>query len=370
MRNQVKNIKNNYSLKRHNTFGLDVKSRYFIQLNYEDEFYEILADKYLSKQNIIILGDGANVLFTRDFDGLVIGVKIKGMKIVEENQSFIVVEVGAGKNWHELVTWAVNHNYGGIENLALIPGTVGAAPVQNIAAYGQNFEDVFVSLDAINLKTGLKKTFEKSECDFDYRESFFKNGKGKRQWLITKVRLRLSKKPVINASYFETGRTVDSKNKISIISELNNLGKVKPFTIRDIYDAVLSIRLRKLPDIKKLGNAGSVFKNPLVTKRQYEDLLRMDSSLQCYPANSLSYFEDSDSLDQNEYVKIPAGRLLDNLGWRGKRIGKVGVYEKHALIVVNYGDATPDEILNLISLMKADVYENYGINLELELVTI
>lgn len=362
------NLKTNYSLKKNNTFGLDIRAKYFTQINSEEDLFYILGDKHLSKQKILVLGGGANILFTKDFDGLIVLMRIRGLKVIAEEAGSIVIELGAGENWHRFVTWSVEHNYGGVENLALIPGTVGAAPVQNIAAYGQNFEDVFVSLDAINLINGHKKVFGKKECQFAYRDSFFKNGQCKDKWIITKVRIRLNKIHSVNTSYFETGNTFKEKDKVSIVSELKNLGRKYPFTIKDMYDAVVSIRSQKLPDFKKLGNAGSVFKNPVITKKKYNELLKLDPDLQCYPADSLAYIDDKEMSDKEGCVKIPAGRLLDNLGWKGKKFGNAGVYDKHALVVVNYGKASPEEILHIISLMKEDVYNHYGIILEPEIV--
>lgn len=348
------NLQENYSLKNYNTFGVDVKAKYFAQVDSVEELKSILSDEKFSAEKILILGDGANVLFTKDYDGLVIKLKLKGVKIVRETEEDVILEVAAGENWHELVMHTVNNGWGGIENMVYIPGTVGAAAVQNIAAYGQNLSDVFESLTAIEIESGKERTFSKDECEFEYRDSRFKTRENGR-YIVTAVQLRLSKKPVLDTSYFETGRNVSLKEALK---------DVENPTAKDVALAVMGIRKGKLPDPNKIGTAGSFFKNPIVTQEKYQELKKLDPDLQCYPVDGLRYVPEGELVNESK-VKVPAGRLLDNLGWRGKRIGSVGTYETQALAVVNYG-GTGKEILQFTEKMRKDVKDTYGIELERE----
>jgi len=352
-------ILKNHSLKKHNTFRVDIKAKYFAEVESEDELLRLIGMPAYKNVRKIVLGEGANILFLGDFDGLVIKNLIKGVKVVSESSEFVELEIGAGESWHELVMFAIEKGWGGIENMVYIPGTVGAAPVQNIAAYGQNFSDVFCSLDAIELESGDHFTFLKADCEFEYRNSRFKTREmGK--FVVTKVRIRLAKNPKVNLSYFEIGKSY--AKKVSLVGELKNI--TNP-TIRDVAEAVVRIRKNKLPKVSEIGTAGSVFKNPVVSRAKYEELKKEDQDLQSYPVENLNYEKEA----TGEYVKIPAGRLLDNLGWKGRRIGNVGTYETQALAVVNYG-ATPAEILNFIKQMKKVVKDNYGIALEEEILII
>lgn len=353
----------NYSLKKENTFHLDVKAKYFAIIKNINQLKVLIENDSYKKLKKLIIGQGANILFTKDFDGLVIKNKIDGIKILEENSNHVLIEVGSGENWHEFVMYAVDHNYGGVENLALIPGTVGAAPVQNIAAYGQNMSDVFDSLVAVDTTTGYVKKFEKEECDFKYRDSYFKSTNGQKYY-VTTVIFKLSKNYKIDTSYFETGHTY--KTKGSLEQELENIA-TKPYSLKDISNAVINIRIKKLPSIKKFGNAGSFFKNPVITKEKYIELLKSDPDLQCYPVDKLTYPKlDDPCLTHDDYVKIPGGRLLDNLGWKGKRRGNVGTYKYQAMAIVNYGKAKPSDIVSFYHKMQDDVYKHYGIKLEPE----
>ena len=352
----------NYSLKNNNTFKIDIKAKYFAEVKSIGEINEVLSLSEVKDLPILVLGDGANILFTKNFDGLVIKIKIEGINVVDETKDSVILEIGAGEEWDDLVTFAVNNNWGGIENMALIPGTVGAAAAQNIAAYGQNLIDVFVSLDAFDLVNGNIKTFTKDECEFSYRESIFKN-KLKNKFIVTKIRIKLTKNPIVNIDYFETGKTYTSKG--SLRNEIETTNK-PPYSIKDVSKAVINIRKRKLPDPNIIGTAGSFFKNPIVTKEIYENLKKEDSDLQCYPVDKLTYPKlDDTALTYADYVKLPAGRLLDNLGWKGKKIGKVGTFPSQALAVVNYG-ASGKEILEFTKKMQEDVYNKYKIKLEPE----
>lgn len=359
-------IKQNVSLKEHNTFGIDVKAKYYVEVTTADEAVQLLGSELVQQTDVLILGEGANILFTKDFDGLVIKVKIKGLEIVEEDDDFVTLKVGAGENWNQIVEYAVGKNLGGIENMIMIPGTVGAAPVQNIAAYGQNFEDVFVKLYAINLANKTLEEFSKEDCEFAYRSSRFK-GRDRNKYLVTQVVFRLSKSPQINISYFETGKTY---KKAGTLEE--ELAKVAnpPYSVADVAKAVAAIRKQKLPDPSLIGTAGSFFKNPVIKKADYERLKKQDPDLQCYPVDKLSYPKlDDPSLTYDDYVKVPAGRLLDNLGWKGKKIGNVGTYPNQALAVVNYG-ATASEVLQFTKAMQEDVLKNYNIKLDPEVIII
>jgi len=340
-----------FSLRKLNSFRVDVRTKYFARVRQEEELFQLIQNPKLEKLPKFVLGGGSNTLFIKDFSGLVIKSQIKGKRVLGEDEVSTLIEVGGGENWHQLVRYVVNQGWGGIENLALIPGTVGAAPIQNIGAYGQSLADVFDSLDAINLTTGDLQTFDKDACRFAYRESIFKH-EAKGRYLITRVRLRLHKKQQLNTSYYEIGL-----RHLSLKEELESFA-FRPYTVRDVYDAVIRLRRKRLPDVKRIPTAGSFFKNPLVSRDKYEELRQEDRKLQAYSVDS--------TCTDEENVKIPAGRLLDNLGWRGKWIGNVGTFEKHALVVVANGKATGAEILNFTEKMREDVLEHYGIELEYE----
>ena len=296
------------------------------------------------------------MLFLEDFNGLVIKNELKGIDVYEEGEDRVRVRIAAGEDWDGLVRWAVSKGLSGIENLAFIPGTVGAAVVQNIAAYGQNFEEVFLGVGGISLTNGESFYLNRTECQFSYRDSVFKKSESK-ELFITFIEIELSKKPVFSTSYHSRYE--------SLSAELE--GKQEPYSVQDIYDAVVQLRLKKLPDWRKVGTAGSFFKNPVVSKHQYEKISEEVKELQCYPVGNLSY--DGEGVEE-ENVKIPAGRLLDELGWKGKQIGRVGTFEKTALVVVNLGAATGEEILEFTEKMKADVLHAYGISLEREVCVV
>ena len=355
-------ILKDYSLKKHNTFRVDVKAKYFAEVKSEKQLIEVLQYPEVKDLPLLIIGDGANILFTKDFEGLVIKVEIKGIKVHKESDGNVILEVGAGEEWNDLVKFAVDHNWGGIENMGMIPGTAGAAVAQNIAAYGQNLFDVFESLDAFDVAHKVLRKFERDDCEFSYRESMFK-GKYKNKFVITNIRIKLNKDPKINDAYFETGKTYTAKG--SLEEELRKIAS-EPFSVKDVYEAVKNIRKNKLPDPKEIGTAGSFFKNPIVRRDVYERLKLEDPDLQCYPVDKLTYPKlDDPTLTHADYVKLPAGRLLDDLGWKGKRIGKVGTFSNQALAVVNYG-ATGKEILEFTKKMQEVVYKKYKIKLELE----
>lgn len=298
-----------------------------------------MEDEKLMKENLLILGGGSNLLFTKDFDGLVLKNNIKGIDIIEENENDILIQSGAGENWHEFVLYCVEKGYAGIENLSLIPGNVGASPMQNIGAYGVEIKDVFHSLEAIEIKTGEIKTFNTEECKFGYRESVFKNI-FKNKYIITSVVFKLNKKPQFNVSYG------------AIESELKKMN-VKELSLKAVSDAVINIRSSKLPDPKEIGNAGSFFKNPVISLEQFEKLKDR------YP--QMAYYK----LPSGD-IKIAAGWLIDHLGWKGKRIEDYGVHKNQALVLVNYGESEGKDIYDLSSLIMKSVLKNFQIKLERE----
>ncbi len=330
-------ILKNYSLKAYNTFGLDTKAANLLKVQSVADLKKGLK---LSYQPIFILGGGSNMLLTQDIAGLVIKNEIKGIDLIEETETTVTLSIGGGENWHELVLWAIAHNYGGIENLSLIPGTVGASPIQNIGAYGVELKDVFVKLEAINIATQRKKTFSKKACQFGYRDSVFKK-RLKGQYFITKVFLQLTKKEhQLNMNYG------------AIKTHLADNGIDQP-TIKAISDAVIAIRSSKLPDPAELGNSGSFFKNPEITRTHFEQLQQQFPHIVSHDL-------------PNGKVKVPAGWLIEQDGWKGKRIGNTGAHAKQALVLVNYGDATGAEVKRLAFDIIASVKQKFGILLTAE----
>ncbi len=332
-------IVENYNLKRLNTFGIKANSRYLIEVHNLEEVSEAVNFAKIHHLPLLILGGGSNLLFTKDFDGLTIRIKISGFEIVKEDDQHVWVRIGAGEEWHQVVLKSVEAGYGGIENLSLIPGTVGAAPMQNIGAYGVELKEVFHSLEAYDIETGEVRVFSLDECDFGYRVSVFKNiYKGK--FIITSVTLRLLKNPVVNVTY-------------NALKEAIGTHKLEEINIKLISDAVIAIRQSKLPNPEEIGNAGSFFKNPTISEELYLQLKNKFPEIPGYP-------------DQKGNVKIPAAWLIEQCGWKGKRINDAGVHEKHALILVNYGNATGREILNIAGGIQQSVLETFGIHLEPE----
>lgn len=333
----------------YNTFKVSAKAKYFIELNTLDD----LAD--LPREKTLILGQGANILFTKDFEGLVIKNNLLGKKDLGEG----VFEVGAGESWIDLVTWTTENGWSGIENLAYIPGSVGAAPVQNIAAYGQNFGEIVISVTGFNLETNKIETLSKQECKLYYRDSIFKH-ELKNKFLVSSVKFRLSKIAKFDTHYY------GSRPYESLQAQIDKISK-PPYTPKIIAQAVTNQRIINLPDWKVFGTAGSFFKNPFVSKEKLSEIQKRIPNIQVYPITAMTYPNPDDpALKMADRVKVPAGKLLDELEWKGKRIGNVGTYEKHALTVVNYGGASGQEILDFTSQMQADVKKNFDINLEPE----
>ena len=327
----------NISLKQLNTFGIDVIAREYFSFASVEEVKQFLPRWDIHSDKVFVLGGGSNVLFLKDYSGIIIHPENKGINIVEESKDDVLVKVAAGEVWDDFVAWAVNNNLYGIENLSLIPGNVGAAPVQNIGAYGMEVYQTIDMVRAISLETGEKKTYSNSECDFGYRSSIFKNSlKGK--LIILEVFFRLQKRGEIITSYG------------NIRDELSKYGEA---SLRTIRQAVISIRRSKLPDPVKIGNAGSFFKNPVIAEKDALALLSKFPDMPIYPVSGKS-------------VKLAAGWLIDQAGWKGKRIGDAGVHEKQALVLVNYGNATGEHIMALSEEIMHSVKEKFGVNLERE----
>ncbi|OGT48219.1 MAG: UDP-N-acetylenolpyruvoylglucosamine reductase [Gammaproteobacteria bacterium RIFCSPHIGHO2_12_FULL_38_11] len=341
-------IEENKSLKSLNTFGIITNARYFVTIHTVSALKMLLADSRWESIPKLILGGGSNILFTRDFDGLVIHNAISGIEKINENADHVFLKIGAGENWHKIVLYCIKNNYAGIENLSLIPGTMGAAPIQNIGAYGVELKDVLYSVEGWEIPPVLlpqnRPPFSKgvfismamSECEFGYRDSIFKHAL-KNKVIITHVTLRLNKKPHFHTEY----------------GAIKELIKNKPLSIKAISDAVIKIRREKLPDPKIIGNAGSFFKNPIISEEQFLLLQKK------YP--TVPHFTE-----ENAHIKIPAGWLIEQCGLKGKRFGNVGVHEHQALVLINYGNGTGDEIKQLSEHVQATVFEKYGIELMTE----
>lgn len=332
-------INENTSLKNYNTFGIDVSARFFADFSSETELKDLLLHARQNRLPVLILGGGSNILFTGDFNGLVLYNSITGIETIESNEQYAIILAGAGEQWHNFVVYSINKGLGGIENLSLIPGTVGAAPIQNIGAYGVELKDSFEYLEAVKIADGSLRKFTKAECSFGYRNSVFKN-QLKNQYVITRVALRLYKNAVLNTSYG------------AIASTLTTMNITHP-TIASVSEAVIAIRQSKLPDPKKIGNAGSFFKNPEISKEKFESLQA------AYP--SIPYFRADNGL-----IKIPAGWLNEQCGWKGKISGQTGVHKDQALVLVNYGGATGTEIKKLSEEIQQSVWDKFGIRLETE----
>lgn len=331
-------IESNFSLKNYNTFGIEAKAKQFVAVHSIDELKTILENHPNEKK--FILGGGSNMLLTQDIDALVIHVDLKGKKIIQQDDDFVWVKSQAGENWHEFVLWTIEHDFGGLENMSLIPGNVGTTPVQNIGAYGREIKDTFVSCEAMEIATQNMRTFTKEECNFGYRESIFKQAV-KDQFIITSVVYKLTKRNhKINTSYGD------------ITKELENKEVPNP-TLKDVSNAVIAIRQSKLPNPKELGNSGSFFKNPVVLKEYFFKIQEK------FP--EIRFFEVSPT-----EVKVPAGWLIEHAGLKGYRKDDAGVHKNQALVIVNYGNATGKELLELSKFVQKTVFDKYGIAIEAE----
>ena len=331
-------IKENQSLKNSNTFGIDVNARYYAEINSLADLNELLNSDQLHTEALLVVGGGSNILFTKDFDGLVVKMNIQGIDF-EESGDDVFVNVGAGVKWHDLVLFCVSHGFSGLENLSLIPGTVGASPIQNIGAYGVELKDVFYSCVAVELASGNTHTFFYEDCGFGYRESVFKNQfKGK--YIITSVCYKLSKVPKLNTQYG------------AISAELELRGISAP-TIADVSNVVAAIRVSKLPDPSTIGNAGSFFKNPVIDEATFASVVSSFPDVVHYPAG-------------NGFVKLAAGWLIESCGFKGVVSGHTGTWKNQALVLVNHGGATGAEVYNFSETIIETVQAKFGIRLERE----
>lgn len=333
-------IQTEVSLKPYNTFGIDVKAKQFVAITQLSDLQTLLQKTAQASTTVLILGGGSNVLFTQNFDGLVIKIMLKGIKLLKEDDRHIWLEVAAGEVWHDLVMYCVDKGYGGIENLSLIPGTVGAAPMQNIGAYGVEIKEVLETVQAVHRDTGEWCTFSNADCKFGYRESVFKNIY-KDQFVITGITLRLSKQPTFNISYGAIQNTLKD-------NQVTNL------SLKAISQAVCQIRRSKLPNPAEIGNAGSFFKNPEVSPIQFDKLQQKFPHIVGYPLD-------------NGQVKVPAGWLIEQCGWKGKRLGSIGVHTRQALVLVNHGGGKGADIRALSQKIQASVLEKFGIEIKPEI---
>ena len=341
-------MQENFSLKPFNTFGVEAKAKYFVEVNTAEELIKTLKLSHSKTFHpelaeglpLLFLGGGSNILFTKDFDGLAIQLNLKGISEKFLNENEVLVTAKAGENWHDFVIFCLNKNYGGLENLSLIPGNVGTSPMQNIGAYGTEIKDHFINCKVLNLQTLEVETFDLEKCRFGYRDSIFKK-EGKNKYVILEVSFKVTtQNHIIKTEYG------------AIQSELENLGIINP-TIQDVSKAVINIRQSKLPDPKKIGNAGSFFKNPTIPLVQFEDLKLKFENIQGYP--------------NGNFVKVPAGWLIEQCGWKGKQIGNVASHQLQSLVIINAtGNASGKEIFDFSTLIINSVKEKFGIELERE----
>ncbi|WP_106827934.1 UDP-N-acetylmuramate dehydrogenase [Parabacteroides pacaensis] len=330
-------IKQNYSLEKHNTFRLPVKARWFLEYDTEEDIVTALRDEYFMECYKIHIGAGSNLLFLNDFNGIILHSRIKDITVISENEESVCLKVGSGVIWDELVQYAVSHGWGGIENLSHIPGEVGAAAIQNIGAYGVEVKDVIDSVEGYHIPTLEKQVFSKAECQYAYRSSIFKTEYAD-QYIIAYVNIRLSKKPLFSLSY---GNLKDE------------LAKYPEISLQTIRDAIIAIRSKKLPDPEQIGNAGSFFMNPVVTEEEFQELKNKFPDIPSYPAS-------------DNKVKVPAAWLIEQCGFKGQAYGQAGVYDKQALVLVNLGNADGNEIALLADIIIQTVEVRFGIRLRPE----
>lgn len=332
------NIQENISLKTLNTFGIAKNARFFVVVKSIDELKEALTWAKSQKINSLILGGGSNILLTQNQDALVIKIELDGTEVIKETEEFYLVEVGAGVIWHQFVLEAIENNWAGIENLSLIPGTVGASPMQNIGAYGVEIKDVFARLKALNRDTLKIEEFDTEQCQFGYRESIFKHER-KGKYVICSVVFRLRKNPEFHIEYGAIQETLEASG-------------IQGLSLKAISDAVIHIRQSKLPDPKEIGNAGSFFKNPTISSEQYQLLINEYSSIPGYP--------------NAEGVKVPAAWLIEQCGWKGQRFGEIGVHSKQPLVLVNYGNGDGNDIKKLALKIQQSVLDKFNISIHPE----
>lgn len=327
----------NYSLKKHNTFGIEAKAKYFFEFETEEEIQDFLQKNDIIDTEYIILGGGSNLLFTEDFDGLVLHPNITGIELLDEDEDSVLLRVGCNEEWDEFVGWAVDNDLYGIENLSLIPGKIGASPVQNIGAYGVEVREVIENVEAISIETKDAVIFSNAHCEFDYRNSVFKN-EYKNVFIITHVQFRLKKKADFKIHYGAIQKELEAYNEVNL---------------KNIREVIIKIRESKLPDPEELGNAGSFFKNPIVDKEKADKLKSQYENIPTYEVNDME-------------TKLAAGWLIEQCDWKGKRFGDAGVHKDQALVLVNYGNANGNDILKLANDIRKSVMFKFGVKLEME----
>ncbi len=332
-------LKKDISLKPYNTFGVDAKARYLFEIKSVSELKDAIGFLKKKKHSVFVLGGGSNVLFANNFRGVILLNRIRGMKLVDENDDFLLLKVAGGETWPELVDFCVSNNWGGIENLSLIPGTAGAAPIQNIGAYGVEVKEVITSVEAVDLLTGEVRVFANRDCAFSYRSSIFKTTK-KGRYFVTHVTFKLNKKPRVNLDYTPLKKAFEGRDKSTI-------------SVKEVSDAVKKIRRSKLPDPLEKGNAGSFFKNPVVDE---EMLNRLKAQFPDIPSYSVS---------RNRF-KLAAGWLIEQAGWKGKRFGDAGVCATQALVIINHGNASGIDIAGLAAEIRISVQKQFDVKLEFE----
>ncbi len=338
-------IETNKSLKTFNAFSIDAAAKYFVQVRSAEEFRELREDKRFSGQKRLILGGGSNILLTGDFNGCVVKNSIPGITVTSETETEVIVKTGAGETWHDLVMWSIERNYAGLENLSLIPGLTGAAPIQNIGAYGAEQKDTFHKLEAIEIPSGEPAEFDRDDCEFGYRDSVFKC-KFQGRFFITSVSFKLAKLSAPGTRY-------QYRTKYGDVRATLDKMKVQDLSLKVMSEAVCRIRRAKLPDPKELGNAGSFFKNPSIPQAQFEALASKYPEMPHYP-------------QEEGRVKIPAGWFIEQCGWKGKTVGRVGSHRTQALVLVNYDNATGREVLEFAESVRRSVQKNFGIELSPE----
>ena len=331
-------IQQNISLKPYNTFGIDVRAKHFVSITNIETLKAVLDLK--DYPNKLILGGGSNMLLTKNQNVLVVHINIKGISVISEDDDIVIIKANAGENWHEFVLWCLKNDYGGLENMSLIPGNVGTAPIQNIGAYGVELKDSFVSCEALSLETQNIQIFNKEACKFGYRNSIFKQ-EAKGKYIITSVTFKLTKSN--HQLHINYG---------TIASQLEETGIKNP-TIQEVSEAVINIRESKLPNPKDIGNSGSFFKNPVISKKQFDILAENFKDIPSYPIS-------------DDEVKVPAGWLIEKAGFKGKRFGNYGVHNKQALVLVNYGNASGEDILNLSRLIQKTIKRLFDVTIEAE----
>lgn len=327
----------NYSLKKLNTFAINAKAKYFTSIKKSEDILELIEKDIFKENQHFVLGGGSNVLFQNDFEGLIIHIENKGIEIVKEEENFVFVKASAGEDWDKLVEFAVENEFYGIENLSLIPGTVGASPVQNIGAYGTELKDVFYEAEIFNLTSGQKEFYNSEMCNFAYRNSIFKN-ELKNKLIVISVTLKLNKRKTLNLSYKEVNK---------------RLLEIKNPTIKDVRDVIIEIRTEKLPNPKIIPNAGSFFKNPIILKSKYEKLIGDFPNLISYPFNESN-------------VKLAAGQMIEMCGWKSKQYSKVAVHKNQSLVIINKNNASGKEIIEFSEAIQDSVNTMFGVKIEPE----